>query len=211
MMTAASSLACADRDESPPARPVAADETADSSWRVVAVSDASNPAVPGDASSHIVFASGDTLVVPLIHLEILSTIGGESGAPWIVASGVECSNCDAPKMIVFLRAARGHAERPLRAYAFPGDQLEGGVEDGAVLGRNRMFLGSCSDRGPGAVMFEEAPDSTGSWTTTTRMISLGPVLVDSAVVWNQSMEDRVADAVRRGKCREIPGQKQYVL
>src|SRR5688500_10032829 len=91
----ASSLACADRDESPPARPAAATETADSSWRVAAVRDASNQAIPGDASSHIVFASGDTLVVPLIHLEVLSTISSGSGAPWIVASGVECSNCDA--------------------------------------------------------------------------------------------------------------------
>ena len=112
---------------------------------------------------------------------------------------------------MFLRAARGHAERPLRAYAFPGEQLQGGMDDGPVLARNRMFLGSCSERGRGAVVFQEAPDSAGSWTTTVRMLVLGPAFVDSAFVWTQSIEDRVTDSVRRGECKEVPGQKQYVL
>jgi hypothetical protein len=218
VIAAGSAIACADRADSPstntaesPDRPTVLSETRESAWRVVAVKDASDESNPGDASSHIIFESGDTLVVPLIHMEILSTLSAGAGAPWIVASGVECSFCDAPKMVVFLRAARGHADKPLRAYAFPGEQLQGGADEGPALLRNRMFVGVCAGRDPGAVIFHEEPDSAGSWTRSVRMISLSEAFADSAVVWNESIEERVAESVRSGECKEIPGEKQYVL
>jgi hypothetical protein len=211
-------IGCVERD--PPIRPSVDSiqssagqpaATPDSSWRIADVRDVSDGSRPGHASSVILFGSGDSLVVPLLNLKVLSTLNSEDGLPWIVVAGVECSSCDAPEIVVFLRAARGHLKMPLKAYAFPGDQYEGAVEGQVLLARNRMFLGACLKSAADAVALEERPDSAGTWVKSIRTISLDQDLNESVHVWNPSVEQHINQTVTRGSCKEITGKTQYVL
>lgn len=196
--------------DSSPMDPPRADDEA----YLVAILELSDSTIPGHAQAGLVFANGDTLVIPARDVRLHRWFLNETAGPWLVVFGVRCSECDASEGVYFLKARPGVLPRDYSAYTYPGELIEiEGNPDQRPHFRSRMFIGTClADAGPGGVIVEEQLETdVAVKQRVVRVITVADVPLESQRVWSELIERQVADAVSRGECHELSGVRQYLL
>ena len=166
---------------------------------------------PGHARSRIVFADETTLEVLIHSARLLFALPAPRGPDWLLVSGVECSQCDAPEVVWIFRGVPGVLQRHSFAYLFPGALTEGG-DDETPYFRSRLFVGACADDGgPAAVWLEETLQPDSARSRVTRILRGTPTLYDTTLAWTDATERQLALRVQSGRCREITPRDQSIL
>lgn len=168
------------------------------------------PTVVGDT---IRFTAAD-YVSPLVQPEYIGQLPGTSKAPFLIFSGVECSDCDAGRTVLMHSPSDGVVKisRGLAGwYPYPGAVIDG--TSGDTVSNSRLFWGKClPDRAPGMVEY------------ATQFASGKPA--DSAVVVTEIRDDMlVSDTLHapqatvevtvaemyQGGCQEVPPHERGVI
>jgi hypothetical protein len=168
------------------------------------------PNEAGKALSRIIFASGDSITVPLIAVEVVKSFVASDGRSWLLISGVPCSECDAPKVLAFV-AADAQTVDDLTTFAYPGEFRQLGEENGPVHFRSRLFVGKCLSTEVGAVQLSEQLDSLRQWQRRRVDIELAERPRQISRELRPSVLDSLTVAVRAGRCTELAGEQQYAM
>lgn len=182
--------------------------------RLVTILELSDSTIPGHAQSGLVFANGDTLVIPARDVSLHRWFTDETGGPWLVVFGVRCSECDVPEGVYFLKPRHGTLSEDYREYVYPGELIEIEGNPGHVPHfRSRMFMGTClADARPGGVIVEEHVESDGTVTQkVVRVIAIQDVPLETEREWSDLIDHQIAEALSQGECYELPGVPQYQL
>lgn len=160
------------------------------------------------------FPSGATVPSRLrAAITYIGRIDGDGG-PYLLASGVECSHCDAG-LTVLLQPARdsvGYLEREVPGwYVYPGPIRDTGTD--SVMLASRLFWGHClPGRAPGILQFATEYDTVGA--VKRRIVRLTEVRNGSLAEDSITASPPDTSAVRRpidaGTCREIPPADQVM-
>jgi hypothetical protein len=179
--------------------------------RIAVRADSLPHSTPGEARSRIVFSDSSTLEVPLYHARLLDLLPAARGADWLIVSGVECSECDAPEAVWIFRGVPGALTRRGPVYVFPGTLTEAGLDDTPVF-RSRLFLGACTaDDVRSAVWFEQTLQPDSARRQIVRVVLGTPRLLETTYQWTARRESDVLSRVRTGRCREVEPKDQGIL
>lgn len=174
---------------------------------------AGTPVLRDDTLWH--FPSGATAATYLrAEVEYIGLLTDTTGRAYVLASGVECSHCDA-NLSVLLQAAGDVATPPDTPvpgwYPYPGELRE---ETGTSRFRSRLFWGRCvRGRGPGVLQFATEFDSLGRQSrAVVRLTEIRDGrLVDDSLAYTPSIDTTVVARADRTACREIPPRVQWGL
>lgn len=161
------------------------------------------------------FPSGATAATYLrAEASYLGLLTDSTGRAFVLASGVECSHCDAGLSVLLQEA--GTIGTPPDApvpgwYVYPGEIRE---ETGVPSFRSRLFWGRClPGRGPGLVQLATEFDTLGR--PARERVRLSEIrargLVDDSVAPAAPVDRTLQASVDRGECREIPPKVQWGL
>lgn len=161
------------------------------------------------------FPSGATAATWLrAEAAFLGLLTESAGHAFLLASGVECSHCDAG-LSVLLQAAGTVGTPPDTSvpgwYAYPGEIRE---ETGLLTFRSRLFWGRClPERGPGLVQQATEFDTLGRPARSiVRLTEIrGGRLRDDSLAPTAGVDATIQAGVDRGGCREIPPKPQWGL
>lgn len=161
------------------------------------------------------FPSGATAATYLrAEFVYIGLLTDSAGNAYVLASGVECSGCDAG-LSVLLQAADVVGTPPDAHvpgwYAYPGEIRE---ESGVPSFRSRLFWGRCfPDRGPGLVQFATEFDTLGQPARALVRITeiRGGRLVDDSLAHAPSVDTTRSARGDGSRCQEIPPRVQWGL
>jgi len=159
------------------------------------------------------FPSGALLPTPLrAAVRYLGRLDAEGGS-YVLASGVECQDCDAG-VSVFLQSVHEPAARLEQAnpgwFSYPGPTRH--FETEALMMDSRLFWGRClPGRAPGLVQFATEYDTAGQ--RVRDLVRLAEVrggrLVADSIVGASMRVDAVQAAVAARSCHEVPPVAQH--
>lgn len=165
---------------------------------------------PGDARSLVTFADAATLEVPIRGAAVLFELPVAGRASWLMAAGVECSECDANTTIWVFRASPGSLRTLPLSFPHPGALTQAGTATAPYF-RSRLYVGRCLDeRRSAAVWFEEVLQPESARSRRLRVLEAVPRLTDRVLPWTPDADARVRAHVAAGRCREIPPEDQFV-
>ncbi|HEX6590063.1 MAG TPA: hypothetical protein VF039_13745 [Longimicrobiales bacterium] len=137
--------------------------------------------------------------------EVIAELRTADGKPWLLVSGWDCSECDAPKTL-FVQAV-DDTTVVLGAYYFPGIYIEPGIDE-APNARVRAFFGACLDEPGDEVVWLVEQESAGSTTWERWAFVARPPEVESDTLpaWDARLEGRLESS---SGCSELPGDTLY--
>lgn len=149
---------------------------------------------------------GSAFTTTLYHLEVIGQLKTQSKFPYYILSGVGCQDCDANRSIYIHSPTDGPMKNEAEQSRFNYPGKETNYEDGSLVYEARTFFGDCLGGYPNSVIwFERWPGEDGL-DSDIRVVQAKQDELSS----QQMPEDRaklaeVLAAVRKHKCREIPG------
>lgn len=154
------------------------------------------------------FPSGATAATWLrAEARFLGLLTDSAGHAFLLASGVECSGCDAGESVLLQAAGTVGTppDMPVPGwYPYPGEIHE---QTGHRSFSSRLYWGRClPDRGPGLVQQATEFDTLGlPARSIVRMTEIrGGRLRDDSVPSAPGVDATIQGSVERGDCREIP-------
>lgn len=167
---------------------------------------------PGDARSRLVLSDGATAEIPIRDAALVAALPAGRGADWLLLSGVECSECDAPMMLWVFRAVPGTVATRGQSFEYPGTQFEPGENDPQPTFRSRLFVGSClDDKARVAVWLEETLRPADAAKRIVRILRATPELQVRTAPWTDAIVRGVEARVASRGCREVEPADQIIL
>ena len=165
------------------------------------------PEVIGDTALR--FADGSEYVSGFHGVEYIGTIPAERKAPFIIVSGHECADCDAPPSVL----VRSPSDGTVRTFAglqgwhpYPGRVIAYN-EDSVVLSHSRLFWGRCLPERPQGLI-EYRTDFARNGGEPERAVLITEIESDSLVELRRGATTRLRAAtqvqVQARECAEIP-------
>ena len=163
--------------------------------------------------SLVVLPDGRTFFPGLHRLRAHAILGAGTGSPFLLLSGFDCDDCDAPRAVYVLRAWRGtpgdqQPERP--SFAYPGSVRD---DENQVVASSRLFYGRCfGDSTLGVITFAHVKHLSGTWTDSSYVLRLErDTFVSSSAAYTRADLTLVRNRVKRGLCTELPSDKRQVV
>ncbi len=161
------------------------------------------------------FRSGVTVPSRLrTEIEYIGRIDAEGG-PYIVASGIECTGCDATRSVLLQPAVDsiGYLNDDFAGwYVYPGPIRSFEMDPVETIITSRLFWGACvAGRAPGMLQFiseREMPGAPQRDLVRFTEIRRGRLVDDSTTAPTPDTSD-IAGAVRAGRCHEVPPREQW--
>ena len=167
---------------------------------------------PGDARSRLVFSSGAVAEIPIRDATLVASLPAPPEADWLLVSGVECSECDAPLMLWVFRAVPGTVTARGLHFSYPGVLFEPAATDPLPTFRSRLLVGACLNSGESvAVWLEETLRPGHTANRTVRILEAAPQLEVRTVPWTEALVQRMEAQVGSGRCREVAPRDQIIL
>lgn len=155
--------------------------------------------------SSVVLADGRAFVPGLQHIRFHALLGPPGPHPYLVLSGIGCTDCDSARSVYVLRFGQrwnSPDPRPVPVFAYPG--TVNGPENQGVA-RSRLFVGAClAELGYAVVQFAQLRTSTGGWVRGTKVAVLdGDSVVTLISDFTTERVKEVTGQVERGTCTDI--------
>jgi hypothetical protein len=151
--------------------------------------------------------NGSQFETALYGMKTIGWLRTDKKLPYFILSGRTCTQCDENTSIYIHSPSDGPMknEAEQRRFLYPGKETN--YEDGSTLYEGRMFFGDCLASHPNAVVwFERSLRDDKKWHEDVFLAEVkGDDLSGEELHGELPKPSEAQDAVRRGKCRELPG------
>jgi hypothetical protein len=161
-----------------------------------------------DVNGELKYGEGKHLETVVFEPRLLGTLGAVGKEPFLVFSGLGCSECDINRSIYI----HSPSDPPMVSgelgarYSYPGRYHD--YMSGKLVETVRMFVGRCTAGNKDVVVwFSNTKVDGGRWSKSTFLAKVeGQSLVEG---FNTDRSLSVASVLAAAKhgCREVPGQK----
>ena len=160
-----------------------------------------------DVPGVLILPDGSKFKTTLYNMKVIGQLRTTKKLPYFILAGTTCTECDENTSIYIHSPSDGPMknEAEQRRFAYPGRETD--YETGKPTYEAEMFLGDCLTSHPNAVIwFERGVGEDNKWHSG---VTVAEVRNDTLLV--TQLHDRlpklteVQDAVRNGKCQELPG------
>lgn len=161
--------------------------------------------------SKIFFDHKPPLETHLYELKILGQIKNDRLSPYLILSGVECTECDANTNLYIHNPADGamQDESLQVSYPYPGKVYD--YESNQLLASNRVFLGKCFKSNKSSIIWYgfgiNQKGIKQNFMQIARFSKKG-ITLKLLTKHIPKIQHILAD-VKKGQCKEIPGIVQY--
>lgn len=155
--------------------------------------------------------NGSKFQTTLFDLKVIGQLQTVQKLPYYVLSGVGCEECDANTSIYIHSPSDGPMkdEGKQQRFDYPGRQFS--RPDHSVISTTRVFLGDCSQDYPNALIwFEHSSGDDRQWHDIVFVARVqNDHLIDEVPKASAPTIAEAETAVRKSRCRELPGLDQW--
>jgi hypothetical protein len=150
---------------------------------------------------------GSRFKTTLYRLRVIGQLKTTQKLPYYILSGFGCQECDANRSIYIHSPSNGpmknEGEQP--RFEYPGKETD--YQDGSLVSQARMFFGDClADHPNAAVWFERGLGDDKKWHEDILVLGVRrDELVKEELPADPPKLSEVQNAVRGGRCHELPG------
>ena len=160
-----------------------------------------------DVTGVLSLRDGSKFKTTLYNMKVIGQIRTTKKLPYFILAGTTCTECDEKTSIYIHSPSDGPMknEAEQRRFAYPGRETD--YETGKSVYEAKMFIGDCLTTHPNAVIwFERGIGDDKKWHSG---VSVAEVKDDTLLVSRLHGQlpklTEVQEAVRNGKCQELPG------
>jgi len=150
---------------------------------------------------------GSRFKTTLYELKVIGQLRSAHKLPFYILSGRGCQECDANTSIYIHSPSDGPMknEAEQQRFHYPGRELD--YEDSSLLYEGRMFFGDCVALHPNAaVWFQRYLGEDKQWHASVFLAELkDDKLITEELRGELPTVTEAQDAVRKGRCQELPG------
>ena len=160
-----------------------------------------------DVKGILSLPDGSKFKTTLYNMKVIGQLRTRKKLPYFILSGTTCTECDENTSIYIHSPSDGPMknEAEQRRFPYPGRQTD--YETGQPDYESRMFMGDCLATHPNAVIsFEHGIGDDKKWHSGVFVAEVkNDTLLVSRLHRQLPKVTEVQEAVRNGKCQELPG------